>query len=31
MLNQKPTTCFDPEKKHSYNHENRVLGVLEAI
>ena len=26
-----PTTCFETEKKRSYNHQNRVLGVLEAI
>ena len=31
MLNKKPTTCIETEKKRSYNHQNHVLGVVEAI
>ena len=29
--NEKPITCFKTEKKLSYNHENPVLSVFEAI
>ena len=31
MLKREPRKCFETEKKRSYNHQNRVLGVLEAI
>ena len=29
--NEKPKTCFGTEKKRYYNHQNRVLGVLERF
>ena len=29
--NEENTTCFETEKKRSYNIQSRVLGVLEAI
>ena len=29
--NEKPTTRIETEKKRSYNHQNRDLGVLGAI